>query len=174
MIGWIEPPITGNACCMTDQPITDSPAPMPDAAPARQAVVWPDAARALVELAAARLGHLRLQVAQIHELNRKSSAGGRQPDQALPGDAAMVARVTYTVPRVAFRLPWRSDCLIQAMAAQRWLRTKDIATAIVIGVAKPEGGEFAAHAWLQYGDRIVTGGEVSHFKVLLETAQVPK
>lgn len=171
--GWIEHSITDKASCMTDQPEIDSLRPHGQIPIIRRPVPWLDAGRALFELAFARLGHARLQVPRIHYWNHRSAATGRAPTAAQPADAATIDRVAYVVPRVAYYLPWRSDCLIQAMAAQRWLDRLGIATSIVIGVDKPENGEFAAHAWLQYGDRIVTGGEVSNFKVLLETPLDP-
>lgn len=130
---------------------------------------WRAAARALAELAWARLRHLRLPVASIHQLNRRSATGGRAPEAALAGDSSVIDTVAHVIPRVAYRLPWRSDCLPQAMAAQHWLDCRGIATSIVIGVDSQGNGEFASHAWLQYGDRIVTGGDVANFHVMLQT-----
>lgn len=125
-------------------------------------------ARSIAELGMARLAHRRLPIERIHHLNRQSAASGRTAAQARPGDAAVVDRVAHILPRVAEYMPWRSDCLVQAMAAQRWLDTKGIATSIIIGVDLPQGA-LDAHAWLQHGDRVVTGGTVDRFKVLLET-----
>jgi hypothetical protein len=64
---------------------------------------------------------------------------------------------------MARRVPWRSDCMVQAMAAQRWLASSNIPSTMTIGVRKdaPEG--FGAHAWLQVGDAMVTGGDFSSY-----------
>lgn len=126
-------------------------------------------ARSIMELAIARIAHRRMPIEGVHDLNHRSAAHGRSPAHAQPGDAELVSRVAYILPRVAEYMPWRADCLVQAMAAQRWLDTKGIATSILIGVDKP-AGQFDAHAWLQHGDRVVTGGQVARFTVLLETA----
>ena len=74
-----------------------------------------------------------------------------------------VERVAYLIPRVAARLPWRADCLIQARAAGRWLASAGIASDLHFGVPKVKQPVFEAHAWLTVGDRIVTGGDVSGY-----------
>ncbi len=33
-----------------------------------------------------------------------------------------IARLSWAIGAAAARVPWRSDCLLQAMAADRWLR----------------------------------------------------
>ncbi|GAA0267016.1 hypothetical protein GCM10009127_03290 [Alteraurantiacibacter aestuarii] len=128
------------------------------------------AIRALMELARARLRLVRLEAGDIHLYNRIAARSGRAAGKALAGDAAQVDLVARAVPGVARHIPWRSDCLIQAIAAQRLLTARGIATAIVIGVDRPAETGFAAHAWLEYGDRTVTGGDVSAFTTLLETS----
>lgn len=124
-------------------------------------------ARAAAELAFARLRHIAMPVGQIAALNAAAACKGRGPQGAGPGDRALVDLVGWVIPRVAFRMPWRSDCLPQAMAAQRWLLARGIATSIVIGVERPDGASFNSHAWLLYGDRAVTGGEVAHLQPIL-------
>lgn len=76
--------------------------------------------------------------------------------------SALVGRVAYVIPRVAARLPWRADCLVQALAAERWLAREGVVTTLKLGVSEDKRPDFEAHAWLCAGDRIVTGGDVSH------------
>jgi hypothetical protein len=64
---------------------------------------------------------------------------------------------------MAARVPWRSDCLVQATAAQRWLDRHQIPTQLHIGVRKDHAAGFEAHAWLCHGALIVTGGDISGF-----------
>ena len=75
----------------------------------------------------------------------------------------IVERITYAVPRVAARVPWRADCLVQAMAAKRWLSARGIGSTIHYGVPRQKGERFEAHAWLTVGERLVTGGDISGF-----------
>lgn len=76
--------------------------------------------------------------------------------------------VTFVIPRIAWRVPWRADCLVQALAGQQWLRAKGIAGEIVVGTARHPDGRFEAHAWLRRGDRIILGGDIARFQPLLE------
>ena len=121
--------------------------------------LFPAALRAAYELAIARLNHLRLTPRKVHALNSRAASA----ESARENDDETVDLVAYLVPRVARRLPWRADCLIQAMAAQRWLRNKGVPTVISIGVNLTDCREFEAHAWLKHGDRLVTGGDIIDF-----------
>lgn len=129
----------------------------------------PVALRAVLELGLARLQHLHLVPSRIQALNREVAGLG---ETGPTNQEAIVDDVAFVIPRVAARLPWRSDCLIQAMAAQRWLKSKGICSSISIGVTKPADGEFSAHAWLKFGDRIVTGGDITPFSPLLVPEEV--
>lgn len=123
--------------------------------------------RATGELALARIQHRIMPVARINARNAAAGRHGRGPNLASARDQALVDLVGWVVPRVAHRLPWRADCLPQAMAAQRWLLASGIATSIVIGVERPDGTGFNSHAWLLYGERVVTGGDVAHLAPIL-------
>ncbi len=123
---------------------------------------------ALVELFRARLMLARLGVADIDRCNQRSASMGRNPEAASPGDADKVALVGHVIPRVARFVPWRSDCLVQAMAAQRWLLRRGIASMIVIGIDRTREEGFLSHAWLSYGNQGVTGGVVDRYTVIIE------
>ena len=73
-----------------------------------------------------------------------------------------IDRITFATRAMGARVPWRSDCLVQALAAQRWLASLGIGSAIHLGV-KPSESPIDAHAWLMVGDRIVLGGEVADY-----------
>jgi hypothetical protein len=116
-----------------------------------------DLFRAVFELAAARL---RLGSKQARSL----IAAGPVPVTKLdPVQSALVERLAYAIPRVAARLPWRADCMVQALAAERWLRVNGIPSTLTLGVPRDKPTNFEAHAWLTAGDRIVTGGDVSGY-----------
>lgn len=69
---------------------------------------------------------------------------------AAPQNAAAIRRaqqVCTRLRRVAHKLPWRTSCLVQAMAGHLLLRRRGIPTRIRIGVRKADG-KLAAHAWL--------------------------
>jgi hypothetical protein len=123
--------------------------------------VWRDVAIATWQLALANAAFRHTPPDKLPLLPPAGAAG-----EALTGrQQALVERVAYAVPIMGLRVPWRSDCVVQALAARRWLARGDIAARICIGVRKDEQG-FAAHAWLKVGERIVTGGDVSSYAEL--------
>lgn len=126
---------------------------------------WRDCIRAAFELTLAnrRLGSRTAQEL-LAPLAANSAAESIAPLSR--GQAALVARVAFAVPRVGAYLPWRSDCLVQALAAHRWLARHGIASEICIGVRRPGDLEFEAHAWLKAGETVVTGGDISSYMQL--------
>ncbi len=129
---------------------------------------WADLARAVFELA---LANRRLNGRSMSEL-----LGPNAPESLPAGSTGLsaaqlgtIARVAFAVPRMGSRVPWRSDCLIQALAARRWLAGQGIASELCIGVRAPREPEFAAHAWLRAGETIVTGGDIGGYAPLLAT-----
>ena len=90
-----------------------------------------------------------------------------EPSPAVIGQPlALVERIAFVVPRVAARVPWKSDCLVQALAAQRWLRSARIKSTLSIGVRQQPDAGFEAHAWLSVGTTLVTGGDIAGFDAL--------
>lgn len=117
-----------------------------------------DLLRAVCELAIARIALARLSTKDLLGLRLEEA-----PTDAPP---PLVDRVAFAIPRVAARLPWRSDCLVQALAARSWLARQGVATSLVMGVRKDRPDDLAAHAWLMAGDQVVTGGDVAGFAPL--------
>jgi len=73
-------------------------------------------------------------------------------------DPVFVDKVVWAV-RVASRyMPGRVKCLAQALTAQVLLERRGYQTQLRIGVAKGEGGQLEAHAWVESQGRIVIGG----------------
>ena len=120
--------------------------------------------RAFGQLVRARFIFARLQAKAIparnQEARAKAAKEGQIPDEVL-------ARIAFVIPRLSDRLPWRSDCVIQAIAAQNWLSSHGVYGEIQIGVENPFDGDFGAHAWLMHGDSVVTGGDISRYAPIL-------
>ena len=127
---------------------------------------WLDLTRASLELA---MANRRLGSRTARELLLSAREDGQfDAHQALTErQRRLVSRVAFAVPGMGARVVWRSDCFVQALAAQRWLRQSQIASALTIGVRKEANGEFAAHAWLKVGDVVVTGGDIAGFQPLV-------
>lgn len=118
---------------------------------------WLDVLRAVRHLATARMVHRRKGAADLLRLAQvRGGAPGR--------DEALARRVAAAIPRAAARVPWRSDCFVQALAAQDWLARNGIGSELHIGVRTDAPQGFAAHAWLRHGEITVTGGDSSAYR----------
>jgi len=115
---------------------------------------WRDVAVAVSELAIARvkLGHISVESLLKEQAPKGPRSGGY---------AERVERVRIAIARAHHRLPWRADCLVQALAARRWLHRYGIATTLSVGISAPLQEPFVAHAWLTHEGQSVTGGNVT-------------
>jgi hypothetical protein len=119
------------------------------------------------ELFFARLRHAVEPTGRIVEsLHRSSSNGVRDSSEIESGPN--LTRLAWALGAASTRVPWRSDCLIQVMAADRWLRRHHIQSSFFLGVAKDAGGALRAHAWLRHGATIVAGASGDGYATLVE------
>lgn len=67
--------------------------------------------------------------------------------------------VAWAIRIVGRRLPWKSTCLVSALAGQSWLRKIRVPATVYLGVNSEKLKESSsyAHAWLQCGDDILIG-----------------
>lgn len=134
-------------------------------------VAWlaPHALRGFFELVRARIAFARLEAKGIPMRNRAARESARSDSDV---SEACLARIAYVLPRLSDRLPWRSDCLVQAIAGQNWLTHLGAASEIQIGVENPKDGEFGAHAWLLHEGQVVTGGDIDRYSLLLSDSRL--
>lgn len=117
---------------------------------------------ALVPVALVLLGFARLVIAAL-PLRAYRGWLGRQADIGAPtgGDDPRAKAIGRSVRATAAILPWRADCLPQAMAAAAMLRATGIPYRLSIGwpdrAKSLEDQPMLAHAWVEAGGRIVTG-----------------
>jgi len=105
---------------------------------------------ALFHLAAARMALGMLPYRRYERLL------GPAPSPAQNFPIASAHAVGSAVTRAAALVPWRSDCLLQATAAQWMLRRRKVSARLHIGVAV-EGEPLIAHAWLTCESAVLTG-----------------
>jgi hypothetical protein len=81
---------------------------------------------------------------------------GEAPAQATP---AAAERVGWAVRGAAVYTPWRSACLVQALAAGRMLQRRGLAATLYLGAARDpaQRDNLLAHAWLRCGEQVLTG-----------------
>ena len=80
------------------------------------------------------------------------------PGQTAPTVEDTVNLAVSAIEKSSQRLPF-ANCLIRAVALRLLLAQRAIPTELHIGARKDERGEFAAHAWLTFGDTILVGGD---------------
>ncbi len=122
------------------------------------------ASEALLALAHARLILHRTRPDGVLARNRKAQERATRLGPELDKSSAQIA---FIVPRIASRLPWRADCLVQALAGQAMLSRRRIASEIVVGAAKNPDGTFEAHGWLTCAGQVILGGDIARFAPLL-------
>jgi hypothetical protein len=66
--------------------------------------------------------------------------------------------VAWAIQVAARRVPWRSDCLVQAMAATQWLRRHGHEPSLQLGIRSAQG-TLQGHAWLLLQGRVIVGGD---------------
>lgn len=121
---------------------------------------------ALRELARARLTHASTPAGTI-------VAGLRDRNNTPPSRARSsidLRQLSWAIGAVAERVPWRADCLLRAMAAERILRDAGHAPQFQLGVARGGENELKAHAWLTCDGETITGGDWSAYTALITPA----
>lgn len=78
-----------------------------------------------------------------------------------PGAPREPARVRWAVHTAARRVPWRASCFHQAIAAQRMLCRRGIATDMVYGVLRTPGQTLEAHVWAAIAGRVIVGARAA-------------
>jgi hypothetical protein len=91
------------------------------------------------------------------------SPGGSGVPGRNPSSDAQSRRVGWALRTASAHSPWKSACLVQALAGMRMLRRRGIPSTLYLGLARNasmrnSSDGIAAHAWLRCGDIIVTGG----------------
>jgi hypothetical protein len=127
--------------------------------------------RLLVE-ATAELLAARLRLLPLPGLDWQTALGSR--DEVAPGDDRrpspgpgpapeqldeLSRDIGWAIRTTAARVPWRSVCLPQAIAAQHMLRRRGIRGRAVVGARRSESQKpIDLHVWVVVGGRVVVGG----------------
>lgn len=132
----------------------------------RTLALWPHlVALGLWHLARARTRLSKTEPRTIAARNAHFAAVGQLSPRNAP-HAKKASRRLFVLHHLAQMVPWRSDCLVHALAAQSWLGALGLASEIRIGADKGSDNAFEAHAWLILGGDVATGGDVERFAAL--------
>jgi len=100
---------------------------------------------------------------------RKAQSAERHAPCAMrlpPGRRRQSKQIGTAVRRASRNVPWKTRCFVEAIAAKRMLKRRNIPCNVYLGLKKIEiieNGEHMedldAHAWVVSGDFVVTGGQ---------------
>lgn len=83
-------------------------------------------------------------------------------------DIGHIKRVTTAIRLISRYTPWKSTCMVRAVAGQEMLEKRGIESTLYLGVARDAKGEMIAHAWLRSGAYYVSGDDVMRSFVVVE------
>ncbi len=83
---------------------------------------------------------------------------------AVLGDPARISWAVETAGRI---VPSGRNCLVRAIAGREMLARRGFSSQIRLGIAKKSPDILKGHAWLECGDKIITGeGEHRHYAAM--------
>lgn len=87
---------------------------------------------------------------------------------SLPGAATSdPERIAWAVQVMSRYVP-KATCLVQALTAKALLEKAGFPACLRIGVSKPRGEPFEAHAWVESLGKVISGGsDLEHYSPLL-------
>ncbi len=96
------------------------------------------------------------------------------PAEETEAQRAAAARIGWAVRELGRRLPWMSQCLVQAVAATWMLQRRHIPGTLYFCLAKDTCGQLTAHAWVRSGTLVLTGAQVRHNFTVVATFAAPR
>jgi hypothetical protein len=109
--------------------------------------------RSLFRLVQARLEVSRKSSPELLRRLRSNSFGRPSRDSIVDVDL-----MRWALQAVSRRLPWRSDCLVQSLAARLWLDAAGVPCSFRLGASRL-GDEIGAHAWIEVDGKVASGGQ---------------
>ena len=130
-----------------------------------------DGARAVEAVAYLALARVAVLALPLRVISPRLGVLRAETPTAGPIDPASY-RVGRAIGAAARRVPWRSECLEQAIAAKTMLRRRGVHSTLYLGVARDP---IEAHAWVRVGTLHVTGGQdVARYAVVASFADVER
>lgn len=99
---------------------------------------------------------------QIEEKHRDGEIPNKKdPDESL---LKLLKLISRAINRASSHVPWKTKCMVEAIAVKRMLQRRKIPCTVFLGVAKDKNqkDKLIAHAWLKCDDIIVTGKNMDY------------
>lgn len=83
-------------------------------------------------------------------------------------DVPRIQQITKAIRVISRYTPWKSTCMVRAVAGLKMLEKRGIESTLYMGVARDKQGQMIAHAWLRSGAYYVSGDDAMQGFVVVE------
>ncbi|WP_342438396.1 lasso peptide biosynthesis B2 protein [Paenibacillus sp. FSL L8-0436] len=83
-------------------------------------------------------------------------------------DIPRIKHITKAIRVISRYTPWKSTCMVRAVAGLQMLERRGIESTLYMGVARDKQGQMIAHAWLRSGAHYVSGDDAMQGFVVVE------
>lgn len=90
------------------------------------------------------------------------------PAVSKASDIRRIQQITKAIRVMSRYTPWKSTCMVRAVAALKMLEKRGIESTLYMGVARDKQGQMIAHAWLRSGAHYVSGDDAMQGFVVVE------
>ncbi|WP_339222356.1 lasso peptide biosynthesis B2 protein [Paenibacillus sp. FSL H8-0332] len=90
------------------------------------------------------------------------------PSVSKASDIRRIQQITKAIRVMSRYTPWKSTCMVRAVAALKMLEKRGIESTLYMGVARDKQGQMIAHAWLRSGAHYVSGDDAMQGFVVVE------
>lgn len=90
------------------------------------------------------------------------------PEVSSEADLPRIRQITTAIRLISRYTPWKSTCMVRAVAGLKMLEKRGIESTLYMGVARDKEGKMIAHAWLRSGSSYVSGDDAMQGFVVVE------
>lgn len=90
------------------------------------------------------------------------------PAVSREADVSRIRQITKAIRIISRYTPWKSTCMVRAVAGLQMLEKRGIESTLYMGVARDKQGQMIAHAWLRSGAYYVSGDDAMQGFVVVE------
>ncbi|QUL55756.1 lasso peptide biosynthesis B2 protein [Paenibacillus tritici] len=90
------------------------------------------------------------------------------PEVSREADIPRIRQITKAIRVISRYTPWKSTCMVRAVAGLKMLEKRGIESTLYMGVARDKKGKMIAHAWLRSGAHYVSGDDAMQGFVVVE------
>lgn len=90
------------------------------------------------------------------------------PEVSRDADIPRIRQITKAIRVISRYTPWKSTCMVRAVAGLQMLEKRGIESTLYMGVARDKQGQMIAHAWLRSGAYYISGDDAMKGFVVVE------